>query len=502
MLTLPCSTCGHHLVNFDQEEICPKCTGLSLLDSITSITIWERRLQYFTDLYNKELARWDVEVLLGNLAALREELSRNIIKEYGIMQFGKLASYTLLLDRIIRYSRRDGRIPQSRDDVTNIVNIFEKVLNVEDELLRLKSCYGNVINLERFDLDNLEIHKLLKIFLFVENEKYNSLRKTAAIYDIYSESESKEVMERYKAEEQSVSNAQTKYRHFNPDEFITTNYKVLNGIYAVFLRNNTHAEVFGRLREFGRLIKSPYTLMEFVWQFRLVNDKVQTFCPTNRAAKFFNESKEKVKDVLIYDRYNKSIFPLFVRFNVPKLGNAVVISHRFSFFIYTFLHAILTEDLFNAETAKRSLEFEKQNVKDEFERHGFLYIPDIVDKKDSNLQIDGLAIKGDRCYVVECRGWRLNKLIDERQNRDQVIRDLKGIVIGEKYTTKNGSIVPDKKPSLIKKIAYLKDNVRKYLLDDMKINNIEGLIVTISYLPIHEYQGIKMISVEEIANLS
>lgn len=76
--------------------------------------------------------------------------------------------------------------------------------------------------------------------------------------------------------------------------------------------------------------------------------------------------------------------------------------------------------------------------------------------------------------LLKCKGWRLSKLIDE------------------KYTTKNQLLIIEKKPSLKKKVDYVKNNQQKF------IHNIPmeiiGLIVTIGYPPIKEFDGIKMIS--------
>ena len=140
-------------------------------------------------------------------------------------------------------------------------------------------------------------------------------------------------------------------------------------------------------------------------------------------------------------------------------------------------------------------------MKEIFEKNNFQYIPNITDKKDPSLEIDGIAIKQSKCYVVECKGWRLGKFVDEKQNRDQIIRDLKGIVIGEKYTTKNQSLMIEKKPSLKKKVDYIKNNQQKFIYNNSPIEII-GLIVTIGYPPIREFNGIKMISIEEIENLT
>ena len=98
-------------------------------------------------------------------------------------------------------------------------------------------------------------------------------------------------------------------------------------------------------------------------------------------------------------------------------------------------------------------------MKEIFEKNNFQYIPNVTDKKDPSLEIDGIPIKQSRCYVVEYKGWRLSKLIDEKQNRDQIIRDLRGIVIGEKYTTENQSLTIDLK----KKVDYVKNNQQKFI---------------------------------------
>lgn len=501
---MPCSKCGRSLIQFYNETRCLNCDDLAHLDPISAITVWEQRFGYFEDLYNHELAKWDVDYLLANVLALRENSARKFIKEYGPMELGKYATYTILLDRIMRYSIYGGKLP-TEAHITKLTSYFEHLFRIEDELLKLKSCYAEVLYLKSFNINNLSIPQNIENFIFVENDRYDFLRKTFAIYDIYSEQDAEQIMMKYKAEDERSSHGSLEYKHFEPSEFIVTNFRILNGMYSLFLRNRSHAEVFGRLREYGRLMKNPNKLMEFVWQFRLINENVQTFCPTNnfirRGTTFFNESEEKVKDVLIFEKYNKSIFPLFVRFDVKGLGNAVFISHRFSFLIHTFLHGILSEDLFNAETAKRSLEFERNQVKEIFEKNNFQYIPNITDKKDPSLEIDGIAVKQSKCYVVECKGWRLGKFVDEKQNRDQIIRDLKGIVIGEKYTTKNQSLMIEKKPSLKKKVDYIKNNQQKFIYNNSPLE-IVGLIVTIGYPPIREFNGIKMISLEEIENLS
>jgi hypothetical protein len=502
---MTCPQCGRSLVQYYDETKCLNCDGLAHLDPITAIAVWEQRFEHFNNLYNNELKKWDIDYMLANILALREKSARNYIKEYGPMELGRYATYSILLDRVMRFSVYGGKIPAEQAEVTRLTNGFEVLFRIEDQLIKLKSCYGDVLYLKPFNLEKMTIQENIDNFIFVENDRYDFIRKTFAIYDIYSEQDAKRIIEQYKAEEENIDHGPMEYRHFEPPEFIVTNFQILNAMYSLFLRDKTFAELFGRLRDYRRLMTNPNRLMEFVWKFNLINEETQTYCPTNnfikRAAEFFNESEEKVRDVLLYEKYNKSIFPLFVRFNVKSLGDGVFNSHRFSFLIHTFLHAILTEDLFNNETVKRSLEFERKKVKEAFEKESFEYIPNVTDKKNSNLEIDGLAVKGDRCYVVECKGWRLGKFIDEKGNRDNTVRDLKGIVLGEKYSMKNGKLVTERKPSIKEKIDYIVKNQKQCIPNKEEPLKIEGLIVTIGYPPIKEFNEIRMISIKEIPNI-
>jgi hypothetical protein len=156
--------------------------------------------------------------------------------------------------------------------------------------------------------------------------------------------------------------------------------------------------------------------------------------------------------------------------------------------------------LFDAETEKRSKAFERERVKNEFERLGYTYLTNVVDKRNSTLEIDGIALKNDRCYVVECKGWRLPHLVDELNKKNQTIRDLIGIVKGEKYPiSKNGKMTTKKVTSLLDKMQFVSDNLSLW---DLKSQiKIEGLIVLVDYLPISEYEGIKIISVDQISGL-
>lgn len=251
-------------------------------------------------------------------------------------------------------------------------------------------------------------------------------------------------------------------------------------------------------------------LIEFIGStFKLYVDDTLTACPTKefirRASIYFEKSENDVKKILVFDVNNSSIFPLFVRIRNKTLGGDVVcITQDFSRFIYTILHAIMNKDLFDQETVRLSKDFENKKVKSKFEECGYIYKQNISDKKNATLQIDGFAIKRNKCYVVECKGWRFPRLIDEPETREHIIRDLRGIVLGKKYTNKDGIPIEKEKPSIIEKMEFVKSNIVKLGIKygfDFNITDVEGMIITTDYPPISFYKGTKIYSIHQIPTI-
>ena len=88
------------LLLLDDEEVCPKCNRLVMLDSKTAIDVATRLVRLTSELYRAELKIWERDTLLGNLAARRGLLSREYFKEYSMLQIGKLANLTLLMKQV------------------------------------------------------------------------------------------------------------------------------------------------------------------------------------------------------------------------------------------------------------------------------------------------------------------------------------------------------------------------------------------------------------------
>jgi hypothetical protein len=81
----------------DEEEVCPKCQVLSVLDADSAITVATRLVDLATKIFNEELKKWERDTLLGNLVARRELYSRHFFREHSVLNVGRLTELTLLL---------------------------------------------------------------------------------------------------------------------------------------------------------------------------------------------------------------------------------------------------------------------------------------------------------------------------------------------------------------------------------------------------------------------
>lgn len=397
-----------------------------------------------------------------------------------------------------------GKVTNNSSDIEKLISNFERIIDLENAFLQLKSDYRNIIYFEKFDIASFSYTDIKK-FQIVLNENFITLEKTFENHDLFTARKAEEKFNEYKKAEEDLP---IKNELLPPQEFIEKYYNLLNTIFVAFNRNKTFRECFN-IDGYEEILNEPRDLLEFLSTFELFNDDTITISPTtdfiNKALIYFKVPKDKIKGFFVFDVNNKLIFPLFIRFRNKELGDIIIISKDFSRFVYTVLHVILTKDLFDKKTVKVSKKFENAKVKSEFQENGYFYINDITDRKKATLQIDGLAIKDEICFVIECKGWRFPKLIDEVETKQNIIRDLEGVVLGKEYTTKSGGQFIKNKPSILMKVDFVRENIEslgnQYKFDHSKITIVEGLIITIDFPPIDEFKGIKVLSINQISNL-
>lgn len=501
---MPCSSCGKSGIIYEDDYYCPSCNGLAVLDQDTAILVCTKIRNYLNQLFFDNLATYDRQTLLGNLAAHREEFSRKYFYKYSSLDLGMMIAYTILLKKAVHYGIPFGRFPETKEDVNKLVDAYDKVLDFESHLLDMKSGRKRMLYLNKFDKDNLSTDQLRKNFIIVDDEKNDVIRRIFAKHDLYPPEEGEKKVHEYQSQ---ITSDVVQSRSYTKEQFICKFYYLVNTFCVGLLRNKLYAENFD-LRSFNKLMNDPADLMRFVNTFRYRGQdsegkEIQTICGTaeflNRASKFFNVKKKIIMKMLVFDDDNPLIFPLFIRFKNDTLGDVVIISHRFTYFVYTLLHAIITKELLDLETEKRSKEFETVRVKAEFEKIG--YTPTKISGQ-SSLEIDGIAFNNKSGYIIECKSWRLPKVFDEVDKQDQMRRDIMGIIKGEKYSRQEDGTSKVKKIVSIKdKVAYVKRNASMFGMESIELGMIKGLIVVEHYSPISEFDGVKIISIDEVSQI-
>jgi len=211
---------------------------------------------------------------------------------------------------------------------------------------------------------------------------------------------------------------------------------------------------------------------------------------------FRTHDKNLLYDSLVFSQSNKEIFPIFFETNGKIL---ISISHtKLLSILYL---SIFYKNLFDKERRRISDIFEKDDVPAELEKNSFKTKKNITDKKKSSLEIDTLTWRSHSLYVVETKIWDIRPFFEYKNVHQYQERDLKGIVDGFKYTTKDGKLEKKKIPSLKSKIEFIKNNLARFCPEHEEIKEVKGLVITKRYPPIKKYKGVKFISFSEIKKL-
>ena len=497
---MPCTVCGHIMVEYKNNIICPKCANLKILDSVTGGIISSRREKIIRNLWKRELVKIQQNSLLLHIFRHREFTARDFWKKLGLLEIDKLFSDTLFLKRVMQDGNPNGsEYIDSVEKAEPIIQLFNDTKRVETDSALINSCFALMLYENDFDLNTLTDEQVLANFTIVQTEDYLKLKKSYEDYGLYTREEAEKKFQKYADEYEEIKKTKVKPRYISREEFIRRNYSMISNLYLILLRNEVYSEVF-EMRNLAELTSDPSNIIEFFNQFPIVDgalteDDTDPFL--NKCRKFFKKSLETVRRVILFEPGNEDAFPLVLR--IVWKRDSVFLSHGFTAIMYILLHAIITKDLFDDETSKRGKIFEDA-VKAKFEEFGFRFLPNVKDDpKNPTLEIDGIAVKDDYCFVVEDKNRRLPPEVESAKAKKTMIDDLKGIVDGYKRTSKNGQRITKPVKSLPEKVEYVKDNLNSLGLTNVSKNKVFGLVVSHDFPLISDYKGINFLWFSEIS---
>lgn len=494
---MPCSKCQHVLIYYKNNLECPKCSNYNVLDSLTASIISCMRVRTFRNLWKEKLIKIDRSSLLLHITTHRETIARKFFQEFTPIELDQYFADTLFLKRVLQYGNPNGQyVIDDTQKSEPIISLFRELSKVETDDDLINSGYAVMLYDSEFVLSHsLSSDFILKNFTVSQTEEYLKLSKSYENYGLYARETAEQKFNENKPELQKLLEVKGTPYSMTSNEFIKRNYETICSLYIGLIRNEIYSEVFD-LRKLGEIITEPSQLMELMKTFRFHPNAMTR---SNNTAEFLLDCRNffkteqiiKLKKILLFDDENPNVFPLFVRIK-NKDHDFVIISHTFTAFMYILLHAIITKKYFDAEADRRGYEFEKQ-VRKKFEDLGFECKSNIIykpSKKKQNLEMDVVAVKNGKCYVIECKHPRLPPLVESSEARKNMAMDLRGIVDGFKRTTENGIRITKTIPSLLEKINYVKDNFSSLGFSQKITDTIYGIIVTVDYPVIENYKGI------------
>jgi hypothetical protein len=119
------------------------------------------------------------------------------------LDIGAIAAYSLLLRQVAEFGIVGGRTPKNEQEISHLFEIFQELLDWENELLKVKACQSKVLYLYQFDLDKLTPDQFSG-FNIVETEKYSTFRRSLAIHDIYTPEEASKKIQQYNKERSAI----------------------------------------------------------------------------------------------------------------------------------------------------------------------------------------------------------------------------------------------------------------------------------------------------------
>jgi hypothetical protein len=430
------------MIFIDNQWKCPVCDNVPVVEEEVAKRMCHEKISYIHGLFREYMKRFDKNSLIAHIAWAREKFARDFLEVYQGFHLTKFLTYNLLMRDVAKDVNIKGNSKADEENTKQLVDTYEEFVHRQEWCSDLQNGFYSMID-KKGSVKGTSDNHSTDTFLLVPNETYLPIKQSFENNGILTQEDGQRRIEQYKKEFGTPDKPLQK-RFYTTDEFIETFYEVILQLCCGLLRNSMYVSVFNfdRLKNLNII---PSRIMEFVNTFPPV-EGMFTGCNAQefsvRLQKFFHGRRTNlIEKALVFSSSNSDVFPWFVR-----LEDLVLVSHRTSYLVYALLHAILHKDRFDEETQKRSLKFEKREVEREFSKAGFDYRPDLKDKsKNWKLQIDGIATRAPTMYIVECKGWGLKPLYERKETQQYLERDLKGIVDGLKYTTKNGELHTTKK---------------------------------------------------------
>ena len=485
---MPCVKCGKMMIEVD-ELICPYCEGLFIQDYKSALDVSRRRLKLLSEAWNNMTSGMNKQEILIHVFRSRETICRNLVDKEYIIDIVDFLAKNILLQKTMK-TKNTMTISPPKTFNHEIIDNYDLVIIEKRRYHQLKSGLAKMLYNKKYDPNNMTMFDFLENFHVYPTEEYTMLAKSYAKFDIISERGNEEKIVKYQMENERMKRHPIVHHKHSTIEVVTKSYDLICSLYIGLLQDSIFLDGFD-LRPYNKIITEPSQLREFVWSF-----KGREYCTVdeflNNARAIFKKDVNVLKKVLLFEESNPNIFPCFMKIT-HGTNEYVFIADELTKIAYYLLHAIITKELFDNETANRGKKFE-QNTRKLFKNYNFMcWNPDI-----NKLEIDCVAIKDSYCFIIEAKAKLLPTLGLEPNMKYRTIRDVKGIIDGVEFRMKGDQLTTERMPSLLKKIDYVKNNYQRFGIQDPQNIKFGGIVVSMFYPWISHYKNVRIMTYDAL----
>lgn len=484
---MPCKNCGTKIIYLDEDSPeCPKCRQFAVVPYEDSLKIIDHYIRKLQNIFLDELRKYHKDHILTNVFWQREKQIRKIHEKYSTINIARLLSCNLLLRRVIKLDNFLNQKIIDEQKIEQIIETYAELANFEEDRTRLEAGNWTMLAMVKYDLDNLDKLPLMDSVVVCPNEDYKRVMRIFAKHNVMPQKTADEKMKIW--EPQFVSPVPGSKKSMTSKETIERFYELISNFYVAFFRSKIYSEAF-ELSKIEKITIDPLELKTIATLY-LVHNELQTATKySDFQATLISKLGGRFREFLenfVMSEENPNANPLFLRVKNPQAGenaDLVLISQAFTEFFSYPLHAILNRDVFDMEVEKRSKIFESEIVKKDFEPKGYRYIPNY--KVKNKMEIDGIAISDSLVYVIEVKGWKSKKLLEEKTAKEISKKEIRNAIDGIHYDYDTGTI--KKKRSLPEKVTWVSNNRQRFKI--LPSSNIQGMLVINEEPVLSEYNG-------------
>lgn len=471
---------------------CPKCERYTVLNDDIALEVAKKRLKILKIPFEHSIENIDKNELLKFIFEKRGEYFEFFNSSYTL-DINDALSKQHLLKTIMKLEMKNKR-KLDENSCNEILNMFKIFIEQKRIYNDIKEGLMKMLYFKKYNEYSVSESHLLRDFEPIPTEEYIIIKNYYKKYDLLTKGEDDELMKQYKKEINEIKTQLKPNKGVTPKERIKNAYGFINTLDIGLHLNSMFQDVFN-FKNYKDIIDDPNEFTEFIFStFKKTNKCSETKFISN-AKNTFKKNAKILRQILLFEESNLDTFPLFVKI-IHDGKSWIYTDTNLCLIVFFLLHTIILKNEYDQETARRGMEFEKIPKKI-FKKNGFDYFEN--HKVKNKIEIDGIAIKDNYCFVIEIKGKKVPNLTLEKKIRETLIRDAKGIVDGWEYTGEKKK----KKRSMIERVQYVKNNSEKFRIKNKNKMNFHGIVVTRFYQGIPKHNKIKFVTDDELEkNLS